>query len=177
MPRSERVGALRLAESVIAQQGTKSCAVFGRSFSKNSRGSLARGWFGALAVRAGWSGDDMSDMLRAIFWGGALCGTLDAIAATTSFALRKVSPLQVWHNVASGLLGAKALEKGWTTGALGLVLHFVIAFSAAIVFCVTARWLPWLVQSRWIAGAAYGILVFVVMNRIVSRWRAGRESE
>ncbi len=106
-------------------------------------------------------------MVRAIAWGGAVCGILDAMAATVSFALRKVPPLRVWQNVASGLMGARSFEKSWTTGALGLVLHFVIAFSAATVFCVTAVWLPWLIWAPWIAGAAYGIVVFVVMNRIV----------
>jgi uncharacterized membrane protein YagU involved in acid resistance len=109
----------------------------------------------------------MNDTVRAIVWGGALCGTLDAIAATSSFALRKVPPMRVWQNVASGLLGASSFQKGWRTAALGLLLHLVIAFGAATVFCVTAHWLPWLVRFPVTAGALYGIVVFLVMNLIV----------
>jgi hypothetical protein len=109
----------------------------------------------------------MSNMVRAILWGGTACGTLDAIAATVSFALRGVPPVRVWQNVASGLLGARSFEKNWKTGTLGLLLHFVIAFSAAMVFCLAARSMPALLHFPVLAGAAYGIVVFLVMNRIV----------
>jgi len=92
---------------------------------------------------------------------------LDALAATVSFRMRGVPAQRVWQNVASGLLGASAFQKGRNSAALGLVLHFVIAFSAASVFCVTAAFLSGLLGSPLIAGALYGIVVFLVMNLIV----------
>jgi hypothetical protein len=109
----------------------------------------------------------MSDTVRAILWGGALCGVMDATAATATFAMRGVAPKRVWQNVASGLLGGRSFEQGWKTGALGLLLHFVIAFSAATVFCVAALSMPGLLRFPVIAGAVYGVVVFVVMNLVV----------
>jgi hypothetical protein len=65
------------------------------------------------------------------------------------------------------VLGARSFEKGWKTGTLGLLLHFLIAFSAAAVFSSAAGLMPGLLRFPALAGAAYGIIVFVVMNLLV----------
>jgi hypothetical protein len=109
----------------------------------------------------------MSELPAAILWGGGLCGVLDGLAATISFAIMKVPAMRVWQNVASGALGPKSFEKGWKSGILGLVFHFLIAFSAAAVYCLAALRLSFLLQRPFISGAQYGIAVFLVMNLIV----------
>jgi uncharacterized membrane protein YagU involved in acid resistance len=96
-----------------------------------------------------------------------LCGMLDALAATLSFRLRGVPPQRVWQNVASGLLGASAFQKGRKSAAIGLALHFTIALGAAGVFCLAATFVPLVLRSPIIAGALYGVAVFLAMNLIV----------
>jgi hypothetical protein len=109
----------------------------------------------------------MTGGLQAIVWGGAACGILDAIAACAQFGLKGIKPIQVWQGVASGLLGERAFRSGWASGALGLFLHFAIAFSAAAVFLAASHPLPFLARAYWISGPVYGVLVFLVMNLMV----------
>jgi uncharacterized membrane protein YagU involved in acid resistance len=107
------------------------------------------------------------EIVQAVLCGGILCGVLDGLAATVSFRMRGVPAQRVWQNVASGLLGASAFQKGRRSAALGLVLHFTIALGAACVFCLGAAFLPVLLRSPVIAGAVYGIVVFLAMNLVV----------
>jgi hypothetical protein len=115
----------------------------------------------------------MSQMIQAIFRGGLLCGVLDATAAMSQFGLQGIPPGRVWQRVASGLIGEQASHMGRKGAALGLLLHFFIAFSAATVFCVAADYVPLLLESPILAGALYGICVFLVMNLIVVPLSAG----
>jgi hypothetical protein len=109
----------------------------------------------------------MTGMGHAIVWGGFLCGTLDAVAASLFLRSQGVSPIRVWQGVASGLVGESAFKKGWTSVCWGLMLHFLIAFIAATVFCVAARFVPELLRSPFAAGILYGVAVFLVMNFVV----------
>jgi hypothetical protein len=109
----------------------------------------------------------MTDVARAIVWGGSLCGVLDAVAATTAFRLQGVPWIRLWQSVASGLLGESAFRQGAKSAAFGLLLHFFIAFAAAGTFCLTALHVAILLRYPLTFGALYGIAVFVVMNLIV----------
>jgi hypothetical protein len=109
----------------------------------------------------------MAGALRAIVWGGAGCAVLDGVAASVQFGLKGIRPLQVWQGVASGLLGERAFREGWVGGGFGLLLHFVIAFSAATMFVETCLQLPLLARAYWISGPLYGVIVFLVMNLAV----------
>lgn len=108
-----------------------------------------------------------SKATRAILWGGLIAGTLDITAACTTAALRGGSPVRTLQSVASGLLGPGAFEGGRATAALGLLLHFVIAFTAAAVFYLASRKLRFLVEQPWISGPLYGIAVYFFMNLVV----------
>ena len=109
----------------------------------------------------------MAGALRAIVWGGAGCAVLDGVAASVQLGLKGIRPLQVWQGVASGLLGERAFREGWVGGGFGLLLHFVIAFSAATMFVETCLQLPLLARAYWISGPLYGVIVFLVMNLAV----------
>jgi hypothetical protein len=104
---------------------------------------------------------------QAILWGGLVAGTLDITAAFISSGLRGVSPVRVLHAVASGLIGKAAAEGGAATAALGLGLHFLIAFGAATVFWLASRKLTWMVRQPVVAGLLYGIAVYLFMNVLV----------
>ena len=109
----------------------------------------------------------MTELLKAIVWGGAACGILDGVAASVQFALKGIEPVRVWQGVASGLMGDRTFGKGWLSGAFGLVLHFLIALGAATVFVGACQTFPTLQQFYWISGPLYGVIVFLVMNLIV----------
>lgn len=93
--------------------------------------------------------------------GGMAAGTLDLIAAFILFGW------SVPRAIASGLLGARALHGGSGMWVLGVVLHFVIAFSAAAVYNLASRTLEFLKSHFLVCGLFYGIAVFLVMNLIV----------
>jgi hypothetical protein len=100
-------------------------------------------------------------LLRAILVGGGIAGTLDLIAAFISFGWT------VPRGIASGLLGSQAFRGGVATWILGVILHFVIAFGAAAIYCWASRRLEFLKDHFFVCGLFYGIAIFLVMNLIV----------
>jgi hypothetical protein len=105
--------------------------------------------------------------LLAVLWGGVLCGVLDITAALVVYGSMGAKPLRLLQGIAGGLLGPRTYEGGLATAFLGLVCHFVIAFSAAAVFVAASRIMPFLVRHAVLSGALYGIAVYFFMNRIV----------
>lgn len=103
----------------------------------------------------------------AILIGGAIAGTLDITYAIGFSALRGVPPIRILQSVASGLLGAPAFQGGVPTAALGLVLHFFIAFSAAAIFYLASKAIPALTRHPVVSGLFYGFLIYAVMNLVV----------
>jgi hypothetical protein len=69
--------------------------------------------------------------LLAILWGGTARGVLDITAAFIVYGYFGLKPIRLLQGIAGGLLGPRSLEGGLATAALGLLCHFVIAFSAA----------------------------------------------
>jgi hypothetical protein len=57
--------------------------------------------------------------VQAIFWGGLVAGTLDAIDGVIAYATQGLNPIQVLQYIASGALGKSAFEGGLTAAALG----------------------------------------------------------
>lgn len=109
----------------------------------------------------------ISRLPRAILWGGLIAGTLDITAACIDVAISyDMKPLRLLQAVASALLGPASFNGGVPTAALGLVMHFTVAFTAATVFYLLSRRFP--VLRRWAvpAGLVYGAVVFLVMYRI-----------
>lgn len=119
--------------------------------------------FESECVRTGMT----SHLIPAILWGGILCGTIDGAAAMLFFTVQGVLAIRVWQSVASAVLGQTAFQHGWRSAALGVLLHYVVAFAAATVFCSVISYFPQLLARPVIAGTIYGLLVFVVMNFLV----------
>ena len=104
-------------------------------------------------------------VLPALLTGGLLAGTLDAASAIYTFG---------WgmsYGIASGLLGSKAFPQAGGGGAmiwsLGIALHFLIALSAAAVYCYSSRRLKFLKDHFVVGGVFFGIAVYLVMNLVV----------
>ncbi|HEY1965557.1 MAG TPA: hypothetical protein VGG59_11530, partial [Acidobacteriaceae bacterium] len=108
-----------------------------------------------------------TDTLPAILLTALVCGTLDALAATTQVATLGMSAQRVFQGVASGILGPPSFEKAWCSGTLGLVLHYLIAFVISTIYVLASQHLPFPLRRPLIAGGLYGVAVFAVMFFIV----------
>jgi hypothetical protein len=75
----------------------------------------------------------------AILYAGLTCGVMDITAAFITWRIKGVHPARVLRGIAAGLLGPKSFQGGLRTAALGLAIHFFIAFSAATVFYFDSR--------------------------------------
>jgi hypothetical protein len=104
---------------------------------------------------------------RTIAWAGAVVGTLDITDALLFTWMRGVPPVRVLYAIASGVLGPDAANGGGAAAALGLALHFFIAYTVATVFIAAAGHLPWLLRHVVPVAMAYGIGVMLVMQSIV----------
>jgi uncharacterized membrane protein YagU involved in acid resistance len=105
-----------------------------------------------------------STLLAATLWGGLVAGTLDIGVASL---LNRISPLIILRAIASGLLGKPAFQGGTRVELLGLLLQWAMSLLIAAIFVFAARRLPSL-RRYWVAaGAAYGVVVFVVMEYVV----------
>jgi uncharacterized membrane protein len=99
--------------------------------------------------------------LLAITVGGLTAGVLDLTQACLLFGAR--IPLAI----AGGLLGRQAFQGGPATYALGVLLHFLIAGSAAAVYYAASRRLAFLKEHPLVCGLFYGAAVEEVMNLVV----------
>src|SRR5438270_5331805 len=105
--------------------------------------------------------------LLAVVWGGLVCGVMDITAALVVYGYMGAKPVRLLQGIAGGLLGPRTYNGGISTALLGLLCHFVIAFSAATVFVTASRFAPFLVRHALLCGALYGVAVYFFMNRVV----------
>jgi hypothetical protein len=104
-----------------------------------------------------------SSAIPSVLAAGLLCGVMDITAAFLTWAPKGVSPGRLLQAIAGGLLGPASFRGGWSTSALGLAFHFLIAFTAAAVFYAASRKLPALLEHPWIAGIGYALVVYGFM--------------
>jgi hypothetical protein len=105
---------------------------------------------------------------RALLYGTLAVGVLDILDAFVFFFVRSgVAPVRILQSIAAGVLGRASFAGGWRTAALGLALHFFIAFVVVLVFMMASRWLPWLRHHAVAAGLLYGVAVYLTMNFVV----------
>ena len=92
---------------------------------------------------------------------------MDITSALILTLSRGATATRLFQFIASGLLGPRAFQGGTATAALGLALHFVIAFAAVAAFYFALRNLRVVEQHPVLSGLAYGLVVYAVMNLIV----------
>jgi hypothetical protein len=112
--------------------------------------------------------------VRAIAIIGLIVGAMDITSAFIIAISRGSTVMRLLQFVASGLLGANAFQGGAATAALGLALHFLIAFGLVTVFYVASRCFT--ILSSWPvpSGIIYGLIVFAFMNLVVLPLSAAR---
>jgi len=93
---------------------------------------------------------------------GLSAGLIDLAQALILFGTR------IPFGIAAGLIGRQAAHGGGSAiYALGIFLHFFIAFSAAAVYYGASRVLRFLQEHWLICGLVYGAIVDQVMTLIV----------
>jgi uncharacterized membrane protein YagU involved in acid resistance len=105
--------------------------------------------------------------LGVIALAGLTCGVLDITCTLTLSRLNGIAPMRLLQTVASGLLGPKSFTGGASTAALGLAIHFLIAFTAGGVYYAASRELGVLNEHAVLSGLLYGIAVHLFMSFVV----------
>jgi hypothetical protein len=105
---------------------------------------------------------------------GLLTGLADGLfSSVLSVAFYHSTVTRLFQGVASTVLGASAFDGGTSTAALGLLMHFGVAFGWSAVFLMVAmrsRWMRQLIASRYgvvKTAALYGPLIWMVMSLVV----------
>jgi len=99
---------------------------------------------------------------------GLLAGALDLTFAVIFYGAQGVSPERILRGIAAGLLGREAaFAPGGCPVALGAFMHLFISSCAAFVFYGIVRARPALLRRWQLAGAAFGVGVFLVMHFLV----------
>lgn len=96
-----------------------------------------------------------------------VAGTLDLAAAAIQTHIAGRDPLMMLKFIASGVFGTDAFAGGSGFAVAGALFHYIIALIWTVLFFLLyPRW-KFLQQNVWVTGVAYGLLVWLVMNRIV----------
>lgn len=98
---------------------------------------------------------------------GLLAASLDiAYAAVTAYG-RGATPVRMLHSIASGVLGRESYAGGIATAALGLGLHYTIVLAMAFAYFAAARRWEGVVRRPLRSAIVYGLVIWVVMERVV----------
>jgi hypothetical protein len=104
---------------------------------------------------------------------GLLTGLIDGSWAIALTLIYGRSLARLWQGIAGALFGARVFDGGAATVALGIAMHFGVAFAWSAVFLVLlarSRYLRRVLDSRYgplKVAAAYGPLVWIVMSAVV----------
>ncbi|MGE5108405.1 MAG: hypothetical protein ACM3H8_12720 [Sphingobacteriales bacterium] len=99
-----------------------------------------------------------------------IAGSLDITAACIhAYLLRGTTPATVLRYIASGVLGKEAFTGGYGTMALGLVFHFIIAFSCATVFFLLYPKLKFLHRSIVLNSLLIALVAWAITTQIIIR--------
>jgi len=109
----------------------------------------------------------------AVLWAGLTAGVLDTLLA---MGMHGIGPIVEYQSVASGVLGRSAFRGGLPTAALGMLLHFFIASTAAGVYFAASSKLRVLLERAVLSGLAFGVVVYFFMKDVVLPLSAARQT-
>jgi hypothetical protein len=109
-----------------------------------------------------------ASLWKAIVVAALIAGTADLVYASIHIAsYYSMAPQQIFQSIARGVLGPVAMQGGWNTACLGIVLEFVMTLIMAAFYIFTAKRITDLRKFWWLLGPCYGIVVMVVMYTVV----------
>src|SRR3954466_2674605 len=114
------------------------------------------------------SSSDNRNFRAAVLRAGLLVGCLDITSALIHFFVRTGrDPLIVLKYISSAILGKSAFTGGAAVVLLGLLFHFVIAFTFTLLFFILYPKLGGFTRNRLLTGILYGLFIWTVMNLLV----------
>jgi hypothetical protein len=107
-------------------------------------------------------------MTSAILRTGLIAGVLDGTAAVVVYMIRGGrTPARIYNFIASGVFGPAAMTGGTPMVVAGIGFHMLIAMGWTILFFLAARQFE-VLRRHWVGAAVgYGILVWILMNKVV----------
>lgn len=102
---------------------------------------------------------------KSIFLAGFTAGTLDILCAI--FILAGGNAAGVFRFIAKGALGDTALQGGSEMIVVGVVFHYIIAFSFTAGYFFVSPHISIIKKHRIISGLCYGIFVWAFMQYLV----------
>ncbi|MEQ8474007.1 MAG: hypothetical protein RIC35_22615 [Marinoscillum sp.] len=102
---------------------------------------------------------------KTILLTGFIAGTLDIISAIVIFADGNVTG--VLKFIASGAIGNAAMDGGYEMVCLGLIIHYIIAYSFTVGFFLIYPLVPLLRKSILINTIFYGCFIWSFMNFLI----------
>ena len=105
--------------------------------------------------------------LEVISIAGLISGALDLTATSTLLKSQGVPIQRLLQTIASGILGSSAFQGGKKTAALGVFVHFFIAFIVASIYFAISRKITALIDDPLLSSVIFGSAVHLVMSRIV----------
>ena len=111
------------------------------------------------------------NLLLRLVRAGLVTGVVDALFSSALAAFVYGSTVtRLWQGVASTLLGAAAFDGGTRTAAIGLAMHFGVAFAWSAVFLALYLSSSWLQEAAaspsgvLAVAAVYGPIIWMVMS-------------
>jgi hypothetical protein len=105
---------------------------------------------------------------------GLLTGIIDGLfSSLLSILFYNSTATRMFQGIASAVLGKAAVDGGTSTAALGVLMHFSVAFGWSAVFLLLVARLPWV---RRVLASPYGVIkiaalygpaVWLVMSLVV----------
>ena len=96
---------------------------------------------------------------------GFIAGTLDIMTAMILFYINTGNdPQIVLKYISSAILGPQAFKEGLEIVFLGLVLHYIIAYSFTILFFMLYPKISFLSKNKYVSGIVYGVIIWMIMN-------------
>jgi hypothetical protein len=107
--------------------------------------------------------------IKVILLAWVIAGTLDITGTLIVYSvlLHKMTAILLLQRIASAALGQAALSGGWAMAWCGLLFHYFIAFCFVAAYVLAYPFLPLLQKNKQANGLLYGLLVWLIMNRIV----------
>jgi hypothetical protein len=112
--------------------------------------------------------------LTRLLFAGLVTGVIDGLFSSVLAAFFYGSTAtRLWQGVASTLVGPAAFEGGTRTAAIGVLMHFGVAFGWSAVFLVLASSSAWLRDTiaspagAITVAAVYGPLIWIAMSMAI----------
>lgn len=99
---------------------------------------------------------------------GLIAGTLDILSAFFYYYIKtQKNPVNILKYITTQVFGKTFFTNESAKAAMGLLIHYVIAFIWTIIFFIIYPHIKFFFKSRILTGLVYGIIIWVIMNLVI----------